>query len=80
MEYNIYFHRNGINAAQFIAKLGLSENHIYVGNVNPTFDTEKLVSSYQNSKSWKITQPLREIHELLIGAKKFINPRKYSRR
>lgn len=80
MEYNLYFHRHGINIGQHIANLSLSGNNIYVGNVNPAVDIEKVIHSYQNSISWKITLPLRKIRQILIGARLFFYPRKNSNR
>jgi|1048.fasta_scaffold51464_2 FkbM family methyltransferase len=80
MEYNLYFHRHGINIGQHIANLSLSGNDIYVGNVNPAFDIEKVIHSYRNSMSWKITLPLRKIRQILIDARLFFYPRKNSNR
>jgi FkbM family methyltransferase len=80
MEYNLYFHRHGINIRQHIASLSLSGNSIYVGNVNPAFDIERVIHSYRNSMSWKITLPLRKIRQILISARLFFYPRKNSNR
>jgi FkbM family methyltransferase len=80
MEYNLYFHRHGINIRQHIANLSLSGNDVYVGNVNPAFDIEKVIHSYRNSMSWKITLPLRKIRQILIDARLFFYPRKNSNR
>ena len=69
MEYNIYFHRQEINIEQHTAKLNLGENDVYFGNINPAVDIKKLIHSYENAISWKITKPLRKVRQLLIWAK-----------
>ena len=79
MEYNIYFHQQGIDINQHILKLNLSNNEVYFGNVNPTVDIKKIIDSYEKSISMKITRPIRKVRQLLIKANSF-NSRKNSKR
>lgn len=56
-EYNIYFNNPGIEVKKVEEELGLAENKIYLSNLGIT----EIISSYENSISWKLTKPLRMI-------------------
>jgi FkbM family methyltransferase len=66
-EYNIYFCQIGLEISSHVEGLNLFSNEIYFGNVNPNEDTLRVINSFRNSLSWKITYPLRCLKRKIIS-------------
>lgn len=69
-EFNIYFNQTSLDASKLIESLKLDENEIYFGNVNPVIDTLRVIDSYKNSLSWRITHPLRLLKQVFSNVGK----------
>jgi FkbM family methyltransferase len=69
-EFNIYFSQANLDVPKLIESLKLGENEIYFGNVNPIIDTLRVIDSYKNSLSWKITHPLRLLRRVFSSERK----------